>query len=635
MSRRLHQTLLTLAMALALPLAHGAGAPTTLAPQEVKELPYGAALYDFFQEKYFTSATRLLVALEKDRVEIHRDEAELLLGGIYVAYGLFNEAERIFERLIGKVTTQDVANRAWFHLAEIFYHKGHREQAMRALARITAALPGELETRRALLLGNLHMQSKNYVAAIDTLENVRDTSVWGLYAKYNLGIAQARSGRYADAKISLTAVNKHAGAGREEAALRDKANLALGFAALQKKNHTEARAAFRRLRLQGPVSNAGLFGIGQAYYSTLQYEEALNYWGELAQRSLRGPAVFEAMLAVPQTYALLKAYPAAVKHYERAVSVYQSEIAQLEQTAAGISRTSLFEQQRAQEVTDELAWLWNPKALPDSMRQHFITELFASHEFTEALKNYRDLRFYANHLQQWLDNMTAFDSMLAMRRQAFEDRLPQFLKQYESIKPEHLRQRYEDLRAETERAAANNDARAFATQAEQDALARLGQINGSLSRLEGQLNATELAELRNKHRLLRGLVLWNLTQEFKPRLHQARQDLRTLEKQVAKAATLHNQLREASAAEPARFAQFRDRIDTLRGRTQALLDAVKRAAMDQEQAIQALALTRLNQQRERLHQYTTRAQFALAQIYDLLAQPAHKTAPDGTSPPTQ
>ena len=629
MSCRIHKALLALALAMvmAVPLAHAAGPPTTLVPQEVKELPYGAALYDFFQEKYFTSATRLLVALEKGRVEVHRDESELLLGGIYVAYGLFNEAERIFERLIGKVTTQDVANRAWFHLAEIFYHKGHREQAMRALSRITAALPGELETRRALLLGNLHMQAKNYVAAIDTLEDVRDTSVWGLYAKYNLGIAQAKLGHYADAKISLNAVNKTAQVNREEAALRDKANLALGFAALQKENHAEARAAFRRLRLQGPVSNAGLFGIGQAYYAMLQYEEAINYWGELAQRSIRGPAVFEAMLAVPQTYALLKAYPAAVKQYERAVTVYQNELAQLEQTMADISQTSLFEQQRAREVTDELAWLWDPKTLPDAMRQHFITELFASHEFNEALKNYRDLRFYANHLQQWLDNMVAFDSMLATRRKAFDDRLPQILKQHESIRPEDLRQRYEVLRTETERAAANNDATALVTKPEQDALDRLAQINGSLARLEGHIETTELAELRNKHRLLRGLVTWNLAQDFKPRLHQTRQDLRTLEKQVTKAATLHHQLREAGAAEPARFAQFRERIDTLRSRTQALLDAVNGAALDQEKAIQALALTRLNQQRERLSQYTTRAQFALAQIYDLLAQPANNSAP--------
>lgn len=620
MPRWLPRSLLALIVACTPTWTHGAGAPATLMAQEVKELPYGAALYDFFQEKYFSSATQLLVALEKDRVKVHRDEAELLLGGIYVSYGLFNEAERIFERLIGKATTQEVANRAWFHLAEIFYHKGHNDQAMRALLRITAPLPGELETRRSILLGTLHMQGKNYAAAIDVLENVRDSSVWGWYAKYNLGIAQARLGHYEDAKVSLNTVNKASQSDREQAALRDKANLALGFAALQKQNYDEARAAFRRLRLQGPVSNAGLFGIGQAYFSTQQYEEALNYWGELAQRSIRGPAVLEAMLALPQTYALLQAYPAAVKHYERAITVYQAELAQLEQTVAEITQTSLFERQRTREVTDELAWMWDPNVLPDAMRQHFITELFASHEFTEALKNYRDLRFYANHLQQWLDNMAAFDTMLATRRQAFDERLPQVLKQYETIKPEALRERYETLRAQAERVAAHNDVGALATAPEQAALDRLAQINAAISRLEGQVDAQAFADLRNKHRLLRGLVTWNLAQEFKPRLHQARQDLKFLDKEVDKAATLHGRLREASAAEPARFTAFRGRIDAQRTRTQTLLDAVQRAATDQEQAIEALALSRLSQQRERLQQYTTRAQFALAQIYDLLAQ---------------
>lgn len=627
MFRRISQALLALITAVALPMVYAAGAPATLAVQEVKELPYGVALYDFFQEKYFGSATQLLVSLEKKRVKIHRDEAELLLGGIYVSYGLFNEAERIFDRLIGTATTQDVANRAWFHLAEIFYHKGHNDQAMRALGRITASLPGELDTRRSLLLGNLYMLNKDYAAAIKLLESVRDPGVWGLYATYNLGIAHAKLGHYDDAKHSLSTVSKTSQSDREEAALRDKANLALGFAALQKQNYSEARTAFRRLRLQGPVSNAGLFGIGQAYYSTQQYEDALNYWSELAQRSIRGPAVFEALLALPQTYALLKAYPAAVKHYERAITVYQSELAQLEQTVTEISQTSLFERQRTREVTDELAWMWDPNVLPDTMRQHFITELFASHEFTEALKNYRDLRFYANHLQQWLDNMAAFDTMLATRRKAFDDRLPQVLKQYSGINLDQLRQRYETLTSETERAATHYDAAAFATKSEQAAVDRLTQINGALSRMEGQADAAAVAELRNKHRLLRGIVTWNLAQEFRPRLHHARQDIKSLRTHVDKAATLYDRLREASAVEPARFDQFRGRIETLRTRTQNLLEAVNSAAVDQEKAIQALALIRLNQQRDRLQRYTTQAQFALAQIYDLLAQPTSGVTP--------
>lgn len=621
MLRQIFQAMLALTTVFAVALTQAAGPSATLPTQEVKELPYGAALYDFFQEKYFSSATQLLVALEKERVKVHRDEAELLLGGIYVSYGLFNEAESIFERLIGKTTTQDVANRAWFHLAEIFYHKGHNDQALRALGRITAPLPGELETRRALLLGNLHMLDKNYVAAIELLEKVDDPSVWGLYATYNLGIAQAKLGEYDDAKRSLSVVTKTSQSDREESALRDKANLALGFAALQKENYTEARTAFRRLRLQGPVSNAGLFGIGQAYFSTQQYEDALNYWSELAQRSVRGPAVFEAMLALPQTYAQLKAYPAAVKHYERAITVYQNELTQLEQTVTEISQTSLFERQRTREVTDELAWMWDPNVLPDTMRQHFITELFASHEFTEALKNYRDLRFYANHLQQWLDNMAAFDTMLATRRKAFNDRLPQVIKQSGDVNPDQLRARFDALLAETERVAANSDAAALATEAEQAALNRLAHINGGLSKLEGQVDAAQITELRNKHRLLRGIVTWNFAQEFSPRLHQARREVKALEKQIDKAANLHGRLREASAAEPTRFDQFRGRIDALRTRTQHLLDAVNSAAVDQEKAIQTLALIRLNQQRDRLQRYTTRAQFALAQIYDLLAQP--------------
>ena len=54
-----------------------------------------------------------------------------------------------------------------------------------------------------------------------------------------------------------------------------------------------------------------------------------------------------------------------------------------------------------------------------------LAQVLAQHEFQEAFKNYRDLRFLAKNLDDWHDKLGVFDDMLATRRKAFAERLPQ------------------------------------------------------------------------------------------------------------------------------------------------------------------------------------------------------------------
>jgi len=68
--------------------------------QEIKDPHYGEVLFYFYQQQYFTAITDLLTSQQFQRLSHHGDEAELLLGGMYLSYGLHQEAGRIFQRLI-------------------------------------------------------------------------------------------------------------------------------------------------------------------------------------------------------------------------------------------------------------------------------------------------------------------------------------------------------------------------------------------------------------------------------------------------------------------------------------------------------------------------------------------------------
>ena len=60
-------------------------------------------------------------------------------------------------------------------------------------------------------------------------------------------------------------------------------------------------------------------------------------------------------------------------------------------------------------------WSWRLKTIPDNEDSHHLYLLVASHRFQEGLRNYRDLRFLQNNLQQWLQSLDAFDGMLDTR----------------------------------------------------------------------------------------------------------------------------------------------------------------------------------------------------------------------------
>ena len=69
-------------------------------PSTVQDLAYGEVLFHFYQEDYFTALTQLLVAQARDEFAYHDGEAELLLGGLYLSYGLHRHAGEIFSRLL-------------------------------------------------------------------------------------------------------------------------------------------------------------------------------------------------------------------------------------------------------------------------------------------------------------------------------------------------------------------------------------------------------------------------------------------------------------------------------------------------------------------------------------------------------
>lgn len=580
----------------------------------VEDPHYGDTLFTFYQGRYFSSITGLMVSQHFERVSHHADEAEVLRGGLLLSYGLHREAGDIFARLIENGASPPVRDRAWYFLAKIRYQRGFYDQAEQAVGQIEDHLPPELKEEVGLLRANLLMLRGDYAGAATVLNDMtgaKGTS--GAYARYNLGVALIKSGEMERGSALLDEIGRAPAADEEYRSLRDKANVALGFAALQDNRPEQARVSLERVRLAGLHSNKALLGFGWAAAALKNPKLALVPWVELAERDNSDSAVLEARIAVPYAYAELGAYGQALEGYNSAITAFDGEGKALNESIGAIRAGKLLAGLLEGNPGEEMGWFWKIEKLPEMPHASHLTQVLAQHEFQEGFKNFRDLRFLTRNLEQWQDSLGVFGEMLENRRQAYAERLPKILEKASNSGLPALQQRGDEVVKELARVAAESDSVALANGKERDMLALIKDGQETLVK-----NGSDADSATMKERLRRasGALTWQMAQQYPARLWEATKSVTVIQSQLAEATRHDAALTQAQRDEPAKFERFAARIKELDARIKALVPRVAALSRDQEQAVEGLAVAELERQKERLAVYSTQARFAVAQLYD-------------------
>jgi hypothetical protein len=616
--------------------ATGAAAAKDPPRRVIKDPHYGDTLFYFYQTRYFTAVTNLMVSQHFERVPSHTDDAEILRGGLFLSYGLHKEAGEIFAQLIERNAPPPIRDRAWFYLAKIRYQRGLLAEAEEAVNHITHWLTPELEEERILLKANLLMARADYAAAAKELELVKGKTGPALYARFNLGVALVKGGDEERGTAQLDEVGKTPATTEEYRALRDKANLALGFSALQSNRPEQARAYLERIRLNGMLANKALLGFGWAAAGLKQPQTALVPWTELASRTPADAAVLEAKLAVPYAFAELGAFGQALDGYKQAIAVFERENNDLDESIAAIRAGKLLNGLLERNPGEEMGWFWNITELPEMPHGGHLAQVLAQHEFQEAFKNYRDLQFLSRNLAHWQESLGALNDMLVNRRRAFAERLPEIQARERDLNIMDLEGRRDEITNALAAAEQQGDGVALADARELDLLARFERARKLLERLgdterDAELDAmrsrdkdfylvinreTNRAKLAERLRRVAGALTWQLSDAFAARLWDAKKSLKEIESGLAEARERDAALARAQTEEPARFDQLGARIAELDKRLQAMTPRVTTLLAEQQDYVQNLAVAALEQQKERLASYGTQARFAVAQIYD-------------------
>ncbi len=592
--------------------AAGAGVDS-LEIGKIEDLPFGEVLFYFYQDDYFPALTRLMAAEKRDQLDDHGNDAELLRGGMMLSYGLHREAGDIFNRLLDRDVPQSVKDRAWYFLARVWFQRGYYEKADMALSRIVAPLPQPMEDRQMMLRAQVMMARGDFNSASRLLDDWNSDGEFANFARFNLGVALVRQGRVSEATHLLDQIGGLRTTKLEMLGLRDRANLALGFALIQDGQPDRARKALGRVRLSGPFSNKALLGAGWADTISENYQRALVPWGSLEGRDLLDPAVLESMLAIPYALGKLQANRRAADAYLNAVQAYVRETKHLDQAIERMREGTYLRQLLSDDELTDPGWSWRLKTIPDNDDSHFLYLLVASHRFQEGLRNYRDLRFLQYNLQQWQQSLVAFEDMLDTRELAYAQKEPAVVRAIDNVDLEQYERRRLKFHAALAAIESNQD---FQGLASQDELSQYRRLRAAGKKLDLLPYTDQTNELREKYRFLLGVLNWRLESQHKERMWRQKKSLNDIDAAMLEARQRSTKVSQARTIMPGKFVAYRRTINDMRPKVKRLIKQSSALADRQREYLQFLAIAELEAQKERLHTYQVQARFALATIYD-------------------
>ncbi|WP_105103449.1 tetratricopeptide repeat protein [Microbulbifer pacificus] len=603
--------------------APGESDPSALQTQTLRDLFFGEALFDAYQDNYFDAITgldtelkqvRLLDDPELDPFSLHFGQAEFAVGDLELSYRMHREAGRAMEQVLNGNVPQPIKNEAAYRLAKIHYHKQQFANALHALELIQGRVPERVRSEEQFLRARVYMQLGRFEEAVILLKDLKGEKSLSGFVEYNLGIALLKAGETEKGVLELDGLGRNAGSGDAMSALQDKTNLLLGYQLMEAKEYERARTYFDRVQLSGPFSNQALLGAGWVEANAGRFDRALVPWQLLTQRQSTNAAVQEAMLAVPYAYGKLDVHSTAAVNYGQALDLFGDQVDVLTQSIRSIREGKLLEALRRKEASQVKNWVVELRKLPGAPETHYLLDLMASNDYQEFLRNYQDLNDLLERNKDWLQSLDAFEEIIALRRGYYEPILPGLDVQFRQVDARikmRLEQR-QHLAARIENLLVNRRPELLAKSDETESRLILQQIREILA-YNPTLNSEETdARIRR----LEGVLKFRLSREFDTRLTEAYKHLQELDTVIATLQETYQRYVRTRQAATHSYEGYTDQITSLRAGLNRAQDRIEQLMARQGRMLEQLAINELDQRRAQLESYQIKARFALADSYD-------------------
>jgi len=590
---------------------------------KLKDLYFGEALFYAYQHDYFGAISRLDTELaqfygldepELNSLIFHIDHAEFSVGDFELYYRMHNRASRAIKAVIEGNVKESVRNDAIFRLAKIYYQKQQFDNALQTIEKLKGDIPAKIKAAEPFLRAQIYIESQKYEQAIKLLQTLESSASLLGYTGYNLGVALFHSGKEQEGIQQLDKVGAIKTELQEVEAMRDKANLVLGFRLLEAGQAKQARFYLSRVRLSGPFSNKALLGAGWASVADEAFDRALVPWEILAKRNLTDKAVQESLLGVPYAYAKLKLHGKAAVLYGQALEAFGKEIKKLDASIVSIRKGKFLKAVIREELKKDRLWLINLRKLPETPETYYLTQLMASHDFQEFLKNYFDLAELRRKLERWEIAVGSFKEMTRIRSAYYEPLIPQIEAKFRDLDAKtklRIEQRDKlDKRLKKMLIAPRPDV--LITASERITMERLDKLEAALAKNKSP--AADTARLRIKR--LRGVISWKVMNEYHERFTEAVEHLAQLDERVKQLKASYDAFVRTRQVATQSYKGYDESMQRLRIKIRAAMERVQDLMARQGHMIETMAIEELEKRRQRLEEYQVKARFAMAENYD-------------------
>lgn len=593
-----------------------------LSSGELKDLYFGEALFYAYQGEYFEAISRLDTELiqyygldepDLNSLYYHIDNAEFSVGDFELYYRMHDRAGRAIKAVIEGNVEEKVRNEAIYRLAKIYYQKQQPLNALHTIEKLAGETPEKIQYEEPFLRAQIYIETGKFSDAINLLKNIeKEESLQG-YSGYNLGVAMFQSGNEQDGILQLDKVGQIKSSDERVQAMRDKANLVLGFRLLEAGQPAKAKQYLQRVRLAGPFSNKALLGTGWAAAANGEYDRALVPWTMLAKRNITDRSVQEVLLGVPYAYGKLDIYGKAAILYGQALESYSNEIERLDASIASIRQGKFLKAVIREELKKDKLWLVHLRELPETPETYYLTEMMASHDFQESLKNYFDLAELEKKLEEWGRYLGAYEEVIKIRGAYYEPLLPEIETQFRALDSKmklRIEQR-DKLDKRLKKMLISPRPDFLATADERIILQRIAE-------LESKLKEQGVVDEKTLHRVarLKGVTTWNINIEYHDRFTQAVEHLAELDEHVERLKEIYNSFVRTRQAATQSYKGYEKGLTRLRIKIRDALGKVKVLMARQGHMIEVMAINELEQRRQRLEEYQVKARFAMAESYD-------------------
>ena len=384
---------------------------------EVKDLKYGAVLFEFYQQKYFETLVEYEYAHGRGGIQNHGDYPELLKGGVSLSYGLDEQSREIFANLIAANTDEEVQNRAWYFLAKMLYLRGNIERAAAMLANVHGTMPREIDQEYLYLAALINIKLGYFDEAEKISGSFSKKSPYAPFLYFNLGAAFGKQKDYTRAVSHLQKAASYADGASELERLADRSHMAIAYLYSLRHDTDNAYNYLNQVSTSGVFSNRALLGSGWSSVNSSSYRAALSPLRILQQRSMAIPEVQEAVLLVPHVYEKLGLVGRAAEGFISAYDRYGAALDQLDSSREVLKDADVLELfvRNLDEMLGESDWFGTAPSVSINSLSPFLMDLMSDHSFQSVLKDLRDLYAIRNNLNSWKQKRDDFDIIINSR----------------------------------------------------------------------------------------------------------------------------------------------------------------------------------------------------------------------------